>query len=112
MQNVKILNTADLLPKDPLVLKIDGVEHVKVEPTTREMIQTLKDLEELAKATSMVEELEFVCNVIRRAFPSITQEMIDEWPAGIIGEIFSIARDGNDAQVEQKDAEGNVAPAS
>lgn len=112
MANVKVLNTADLLPKEPLILKIDGVDHTKVDPSLEDVVQTLKDLEDLAKAPSLLEELQFVIRIITRAFPTITEEMLRKWPANVVNEIYLLARDEDQPQVETKDAEGNDKPAS
>ncbi|MTH61203.1 hypothetical protein [Paracoccus litorisediminis] len=100
MANVKTINTSELLDNDALVVVIDDVSHPRIEPTVKDMLHTLKDLEDLGKASSMADELDVVIRIVMRSFPTMTREMVEGYPIVVLNEVFAIARDGEIAKQE------------
>lgn len=110
MSNVKVLNIKPLAPQVKVTVVIDDVRHNRAEPTVEDLIATIEDLEALAEATKMSEQIKLTLRVICRSFPSMSEADLRKQPAEVLNGLFDAAR--GEIEMESEDSEGNVKPAS
>ena len=109
----KILNIDELITEAPMVIVIEGVEHPMKTATLEDFLQNMKDLEAMAAAPSVVAETEITVKMIARSIPSLSEADILKWPMPAITRLFDIIREVDpDAQIEEKDSEGNASSGS
>lgn len=109
----KVLNFDELLSEPAYTVIIKGVEHHMQTPTLEDFIANLKDMEALAAAPNMLAEVEATARMIARAFPTLTEADVRQWPVPAIERLFATIRgfDG-DTTVTEASAEGNAAAES
>lgn len=109
----KILNIDELVQESPLTIHVDGEDHKMKIPTMEDFIKNLKDLEDLAAAPNMLAETEATIRMIARAFPTLTEDRVRQFPMPAVEQLFAIIREADpDAKVDDKDAEGNGSSAT
>jgi hypothetical protein len=113
MTATKILNIDELLQDSPMKVIVDGKEHLMKNPSMKDFLENMKDIEKLSAAPSIVHETEITVRVIARSFPSLKESDVLEWPVSAIESLFGLIRGIDpDAVIEGSDKEGNPSPAS
>lgn len=109
----KVLNIDEFQTEAPFVVVVKGVEHAMVQPTVQMFLDNLADLERLAAAPTVADEVKMTVKMICRAFPTLKEADVNGWPLPAIERLFNIVRGFDaDGQVTETDAEGNAQPAS
>lgn len=109
----KVLNIDDLKSEVLYVIEVDGEEHKLVAPTVQDFLDNIADLEALAAAPNIKEEINVSVRMIVRAIPTLTEERVKSWPLTAIERLFNVVRGyDQNGEVVEKDEEGNVAAAN
>ncbi|NKX37872.1 hypothetical protein HGG70_08100 [Rhodobacteraceae bacterium R_SAG4] len=109
----KVLNIDEFQPEAPFTVVTKGVEHHMVEPTVQMFLDNLADLEALAAAPTVADEVKMTVKMICRAFPTLSFEDVCLWPLPAIESLFNVVRGlEGDGKVTEQDEEGNGQPAS
>lgn len=107
----KVINLDDVAEEPQIVISVDGKRHPMVKPTVKNWLANLKLVEELGLNPSPVKEMEGGIDIIRRSFPSLTEEELLEWPLDRIQRLVDISRSMAAEVVAETEAEaksGNV----
>lgn len=108
----QVLNIDEFKKKTPLSVVVGGKTHHMQPSTVQTFLDNLEDMEALAKAPSIKDEIHLTVRMIVRAFPTLTEEEVRQWPLYSIEEVFNTVRGGGatSAEVIEKDASGNQQP--
>jgi hypothetical protein len=88
----KIINLDAVADEASVIIEVNGKKHEMVKPTVRSFIANMKLIEELGLNPSPVKEMEGGIEIIRRAFPSITEDELLDWTLDRIQKLVDISR--------------------
>lgn len=113
MADTKVINLA-ALSKEPAVVIIDenGVRHEMKPATVGSFIENVKTIESMGTNASTEDEMNVMMDIITRAFPTITKEMITKWPLENLQSISNMARGHNSELVTEDEDAAKEAEAS
>lgn len=112
----------DLDATDPeapeIVIKLKGVEHHLVPLTVDGFIANTRAMNKLTAQTNMEAEVDLVCEMLIRSFPTMTREMLGAIPLEKLKALMDFANENNghdkvanDAQKEIDQGNSNTAAA-
>lgn len=84
-----------------LVIKLGGEEHPLVPVTVEAFVANTKALQKMGRATEgdLAAEVDIVIDIILRAFPTMTREMLQKMPLANLNKLMGVAQsnDGTDS---------------
>lgn len=107
----KFLDLDSVTPEAEFVLKLNGKDHPLKTATVRTFVDNMKDIESLALDATVVQEIEISVKIIKRAFPTITDEELDELTLDQVKAISEYALGANGEKVEAQAGDEGNAPA-
>lgn len=113
----KYVNIDELVSPPPFGVVINGVKHDLKPATVKTFVENMKDIEALQFNSSVSTEIETSLRIIRRAFPTVPEELLMELEVEQLRAITNAALgiNGEKVGVEQPGeaaAEGNAPLAS
>lgn len=111
----------DLDATDPntpeVVIKLKGIEHKLVPLTLDGFIANTKAMNRLSTKATMEDEMDLICEMLIRSFPTMTREMLGSIELAKLNALmdFANAHNGQDkvsGEADAEVAEGNAAPAA
>lgn len=110
MAETKVINLA-ALSKEPTVVIVteDGERHEMKRATVGSFIDNIKIIESLGVNASTEEEMNVMIQIITRAFPTISEQMVKDWPLEHLQSISEMARGQNSELVSSSEEEAKEA---
>lgn len=110
----------DLDATDPeapeIVIKLGGKEHYLVPLTVDGFIANTKALNKLSVSATMEAEVDLVCEMLIRSFPTLTRELLGSIPLDKLKRLLDFANENNGhdkvAEEAQKEADQGNAKAA
>lgn len=108
--STKYLDLDAIAEETKFVLKLNGKEHPLRVATVATFTENMKDLQSLALNADLTEEVRIIVGVVKRSFPTMSDEEIGGL---MLPQLHAIAKFGLDAngqnvEAEKKDEEGNA----
>jgi hypothetical protein len=88
----RIINLDTVIEEPLVIIEVDGKKHPMVKPTVASFLANMKLVEALGLSPSPVKEMEGGIDIIRRAFPTLTAEEMNEWTLERVQILVDISR--------------------
>lgn len=103
-KNLVYLDLDTVVPHDEIVVRLGGIDHPLVPITLEDFVKNTKTVQDLGVITDPESEMKLVKSMLFRAFPSMTDEIVNKLTLIQLNRLLDFAMEHNGAKKVEQEA--------